>query len=345
MEINRSISIFLAISAAFCFAISIPISKIMLGGIAPLTLAGLIYLGAGLGMLATLGLASLSGRSFSGNSIAGRDLPWLAGSIAIGSVIAPALLMWSIGQTNASTASLLLSFEPVAAALVAGFVFGELIARRVWAAVGCITAACLVLFCTSPNSGGIGISIGALGVLAVAVLWGTAASINRRLSLCEPGRIVVVKCTAAGLIMTGIAAFAGETLPATDIVIAAMAIGFVAYGLSNLFLLKAMRGLGAARTSSLYGIYPLIGVFLSVGTLGESINLLTLAALPLMCLGVALIGTEAGPEKDKNITSKLPVLHHPIPAHPLLRFLSGDSPRPHPATVPNETVGENEPVS
>jgi drug/metabolite transporter (DMT)-like permease len=301
----------------------------MLTGIAPLSLAGWLYLGAGLGMLVTLGAASLSGTPFRGPSLARKDLPWLAGSVAIGSVIAPVLLLWSIGQIPASTASLLLSFEPVAAALIAGIVFGELIAQRVWVAVVCITSACLVLSCSAGS--GVGISVGALGVLAVAVLWGFAASITRRLSACEPGRVVVVKCTAAGLIMTGIAVCAGEPLPATGVILAAMATGFVAYGLSNLFLLQAMRGLGATRTSSLYGINPLLGAILSVAALGETLDMLSLAALPLMVLGVALIGTEEkSPHASLRPALRLPFLHH----------VFGGSPRGQP--VCTGTVGEEE---
>jgi drug/metabolite transporter (DMT)-like permease len=324
MESDRSIAILFAISAAFVFAVSIPCSKCMLGGVTPLALAGLIYLGAGAGMAGVMGMAAAARRPFRGPPISRSDLPWLAGSVLIGSVIGPFLLLWSLERTSGTTASMLLSFEAVAATLIAGLVFGELINRRVWVALGCITAACLALS-YAPGSD-TGISPGALGVLTVAVLWGFAASINRRISACEPGRVVVVKCLAAGLIMTGCAVLAGETLPAIDTVAAALCIGFVAYGLSNLFLFRALRGLGAARTSSLYGIYPLLGTFLSVAVLGEGLDMLALAALPVMAVGAALIITEGGdgttrpPIVRKKIllhlslpAFRIPVFHPPVP--------------------------------
>ncbi|HDR74235.1 MAG TPA: DMT family transporter [Methanoculleus sp.] len=288
---DHSIAIFFAISAAFVFAVSIPGSKSMLGGVAPLMLAGLLYLGAGAGIAGVLGAAAAARRPFRGPPIARADLPWLAGSVIIGSVVGPVLLLWSLERTTGTTASMLLSFEAVAAALIACVVFGELISRRVWMALGCITAACLALS-YAPGSE-TGVSPGALGVLAVAVLWGFAASINRRLSRCEPGRVVVVKCLAAGLAMLAAATLAGEPLPAAGTVAAALCIGFVAYGLSNLFLLRALRGLGAARTSSIYGIYPLLGTLLSVALLGEVPDLLAFATLPVMAAGVVLIITES----------------------------------------------------
>ena len=313
MGSDHFISILFAISAAFVFAVSIPCSKCMLCGVTPLTLAGLIYLGAGAGMAGVLGLAAAARRPFRGPAISRADVPWLAGSVLIGSVVGPVLLLWSLEQTSGTTASMLLSFEAVAAALIACLVFGELISRRVWVALGCITAACLVLS-YAPGSE-TGISPGALGVLAVAVLWGFAASINRRLSACEPGRVVVVKCLAAGLIMLGGAAMAGESLPPAGTVLAAVCIGFVAYGLSNLFLLRALRGLGAARTSSLYGIYPLLGTMLSVTLLGEVLDLLALAALPVMAAGVALIITEKGSDTtDPASVRRNSPLHFPLPA-------------------------------
>ncbi|MDG6257890.1 MAG: DMT family transporter [Methanomicrobiaceae archaeon] len=322
MGSDHSISVFFAISAAFVFAVSIPYSRCMLGGVTPLMLAGLLYLGAGAGMAGVLGAAAAARRPFLGPAISRGDLPWLAGSVIIGSVIGPVLLLWSLERTTGTTASMLLSFEAVAAALIACLVFGELIGRRVWAALGCITAACLALS-YAPGSE-TGISPGALGVLAVAVLWGFAASINRRLSRCEPGRVVVVKCLAAGLAMLGAATFAGEALPATGIVLAVLCIGFVAYGLSNLFLLRALRGLGAARTSSIYGIYPLLGFLLSVTLLGEVPDPVAFAALPAMAAGVVLIITESG----TGTPAPRPVRFPRLPALPralLLLHLPGFS--------------------
>ncbi len=280
----------------------------MLGCVTPLTLAGLIYLGAGAGMAGVMGLAAAARRPFRGPAISRDHLPWLAASVLIGSVIAPVLLLWSLEQTTGTTASMLLSFEAVAAALIAGLVFGELITRRVWAASCCITLACLALS-YAPGSE-TGISLGALGVLTAAVLWGSCASINRRISGCEPGRVVVVKCLAAGLILLGGAALAGDPLPCAGTIAAALSIGFVAYGLSNIFLLRALRGLGAARTTSLYGIYPLLGTLLSVAVLGEGLDLTTLAALPVMAAGAGLIITER-----EGGTARLPVVRKRIPRH------------------------------
>ena len=66
------------------------------------------------------------------------DMPWLAGAIVAGGIFGPILLMVGLARTDAAAAPLLLTWEGVATALPAWFVFHENFDRRI--AVG--MAAC-----------------------------------------------------------------------------------------------------------------------------------------------------------------------------------------------------------
>jgi len=59
------------------------------------------------------------------------ELPWLAGAILAGGVVGPILLLAGLAQTSASNASLLLTLEGLATALMAWFIFHEGFDRRI----------------------------------------------------------------------------------------------------------------------------------------------------------------------------------------------------------------------
>ena len=66
----------LALASAALFGASTPVAKLLLGAIDPLMLAGLLYLGSGIG-LGIIGLgARLSGRAAE-TPLRRHDLPWL----------------------------------------------------------------------------------------------------------------------------------------------------------------------------------------------------------------------------------------------------------------------------
>jgi thiol:disulfide interchange protein len=65
----------------------------------------------------------------------------------------------------------------------------------------------------------------------------------------------------------------------------ALLLGFVAYGLSIFFYIKAQRELGAARTSAFYAAAPFIGVLISWIILQEGITKSFLIALIIMLVG------------------------------------------------------------
>jgi hypothetical protein len=94
----------LALLAALLFGASAPAAKGLLPGTAPQLLAGLLYGGSGGGLL-LYWLGRRQARDGLETPLGRPDLPWLAGAILAGGVVAPLLLMLGLTRTPASAAS------------------------------------------------------------------------------------------------------------------------------------------------------------------------------------------------------------------------------------------------
>jgi drug/metabolite transporter (DMT)-like permease len=276
--------------AAVLFGASAPLSKLLLGEVQPVPLAALLYLGSGIGaflMLLAQGLRN-KGRKVEAHLSRG-DLPWLGGALLAGGIGAPIILLLGLERTPASTASLLLNFEGVATTLIAITFFKESIDRRIAWAVGLVTLASIVLTWTGGNWG---FSLGALGIIGACLLWGVDNNFTRHISAKNPLIIVGIKGLGAGTFSFVLCLILGQPLPAINIAILAMLLGSISYGISIQLFIVALRSLGAARTSTLFGIAPFVGVILSLVLLREKPQLLFWAALPVMAAGAWLMLSE-----------------------------------------------------
>jgi drug/metabolite transporter (DMT)-like permease len=253
-------------------------------------LAAFLYLGSGLGLLGIKIYQRVRGSSGSEAKIQNPDWPWLAGAILAGGVAAPIILLFSLQQTPAATASLLLNFEGVATTLIAALVFKESIGRNAGWAIGLITLSSI--FLSINFSGNWGFSLGAAGILAACFLWGLDNNFTRNISAKDPLAIVTIKGLGAGSFSLGMALFLGQQFPNPGIILGAMLLGSLSYGLSVVLFIRAMRGLGAARTSALFGTAPLAGMILSFLLFRELPGWLFLAAFPLMVIGTLLLLSE-----------------------------------------------------
>ena len=288
MSVRRR-SIGYAILAAALYALSAPLSKRLLASVSPTMMAALLYLGAGLGMCAVrLGQRTL-GVQRREQSLARPDLPYVAGMVAL-DIAAPIFLMLGLSRTTAANASLLNNFEIVATSIIALCVFGEAISRQLWAAIGLITLASVLLSVEGTES--LSFSPGSLLVLLACVCWGFENNCTRRLSEKDPLEIVTVKGFGSGLGALGIALATGSAFPGAWQIVSALLLGFVAYGLSILFYVRAQRDLGAARTSAYYALAPFIGVGLSFLMDGAAPAPLFFAALAAMAAGAYLAARE-----------------------------------------------------
>ena len=281
MKSKQACATFYALIAATLYAISSPISKLLLEKVPSTMMASLLYFGAGIGVL-IVSLWKKKSRYEPELKLARKDLPYTAGMVVL-DIAAPILLMLGLSLTTASNVSLLNNFEIVATAVIARIVFKETISRRLWFAIGIITIASIILSVKDMSS--ISLSFGSLFVLAACICWGFENNCTRMLASKNPMQIVVVKGFGSGFGSLVIALLLGETVTNLLYIVMVLILGFVSYGLSILFYIYAQRYLGAAKTSAYYALSPFIGVAVSLLVFQELPSVSFLVALIIMIVG------------------------------------------------------------
>ena len=279
-----------ALLAAALFGASAPISKLLVGEMHPVVLAGYLYIGAFIG-LGIYSLASGAGSREKREEPLGRsDAPWLAGAIITGGVIAPILLMVGLTMVSGLSASLLLNLEAVMTASIAVLAFGEQAGPRLWMALTCMTVGGIIL---SWDAGGGRFNLlGPLLIVLAMLCWGVDNNLTRAISGRDPISISRIKGICAGVVSLAIAALVGARLPLDIYALLALMTGAVCYGASILLFIKALAGLGASRTGALFGAAPFVGALASLVLLRESAGWLILPAAGLMACGAWLLLSE-----------------------------------------------------
>ena len=259
----KNIATIYAIAAAALYAINIPFSKLLLTKVQPTMMAAFLYLGAGLGLL----IYSLLGREKEESQpLTGAELPYTIGMVVL-DIAAPILLMLGLERTNSANASLLNNFEIVATSMIALLVFKEVLSKRLVLAIGLVTLASVIL--GFDGQGSFQFNTGSLFVLGAACCWGLENNCTRMLSSKSSVQITTVKGIFSGLGSLVVAFIVGEEIPGILWIAAVLLLGFVAYGLSINFYIKAQKDLGAAKTSAYYSIAPFLGVAFGMLLLGE----------------------------------------------------------------------------
>jgi drug/metabolite transporter (DMT)-like permease len=304
MKNQRQRSTIQALLAAMLFGASAPLAKLLLGDIQPVMLAGMLYLGSGftLSILTIITHSSIK-KVDAEAKLKGKDYVWLGGAVLAGGIGAPILLLVSLQKTPASTASLLLNFEAVATGVIAWLLFREAISKRALIAISLITTAGILL--TLDTTGTWGFSLGALGILGACLLWGLDNNLTRNISSKDPVMITMLKGLAGGLFSVLLALSLGNFFPPLSLLFAALILGGLSYGASIVLFIRAMRGMGAARTSALFNIAPLIGVILSLLLLGDQPGWMFYLTLPILATGAWLLMSEAHTHEHHH----LPVTH------------------------------------
>jgi drug/metabolite transporter (DMT)-like permease len=281
-----------ALLSALLFGVSTPAAKALLGSTEPALLAGLLYCGAGLGAAVSRRLlrAAAGGGAPRQAALTRVDVPWLAGAIVSGGIVGPLLLMAGLVRTEAAAASLLLTLEGVATALLAWFVFRENFDRRIALGMACLVAGALVLSWSGrPTLSGL---LGPLAIVGACVAWGLDNNLTRKVSLADPLQIVELKGLIAGPFNVVLALWTGAALPPPVSIALAGLVGLLGYGIGLALFVLALRDLGTARTGAYFSTAPFFGAAVAVVTLDEPLTIQLLAAASLMAAGVWLHMTE-----------------------------------------------------
>lgn len=274
-----------ALGAALLFGAGTPAAKFLIGPVDPWLLAGLLYVGSGIG-LAAVRLLHRKETTRPGRG----DAKWLVAAVIVGGGAAPVLLMWGLAQLPASTVSLLLNAEGVFTAPLAWFVFGENFDRRVASGVALIVAGAVVL--SWPTDYIFDGALPSLCVLLACMCWALDNNFTRKVALADATFIAMVKGLTAGAVNMSIALLSGAAIPQSGFALFAGLIGFFSYGISLVLFVVALRHLGTARSGAYFSTAPFVGAVIAVLVLDEAVTATFLVAGALMAAGVWLHLTE-----------------------------------------------------
>lgn len=272
-----------SLSAAL-FGASTPFAKLLVGSMPPLALAGLLYLGSGIGLAAWFALRRTP------LNLSPRDLPWLGAAIVAGGIAGPALLMLGLVRTDAASASLLLNLEVVFTAALAWMIFRENVDRRIVAGMLAIAAGGVALSWEQlPRANSV---VGPLLIAGACLLWALDNNLTRRVSGGDAVALASLKGLIAGSVNLALALALGAYLPAPGAMLLAGLVGLFGYGISLVLFIFALRDLGAARAGAYFAVAPFYGAAIALFLLDEHSGAAFWAAAALMALGVWLHLTE-----------------------------------------------------
>ena len=274
-----------ALGAAVLFGAGTPAVKLLLEHASPWLLAGILYLGSGIGLL-TYRLVTRAPSV----RLKRDELGWLSGAVVAGGMLGPLFLMTGLTGMAASDASLLLNAEGVLTAVLAWFVFKENFDRRIALGMVAIVAGAVVL--SWPSKTGTAPIWPALAVLGACLSWAIDNNLTRKVSIADASFIAMVKGLAAGATNLVLAVATGIHLPSVEVISMGAVIGFLSYGSSLVLFVIALRNLGTARTGAYFSVAPFFGALLAIVFLGEPASPQLLIAGVLMGFGVWLHLTE-----------------------------------------------------
>lgn len=273
-----------ALGAALLFGAGTPLAKLLLNSVSPWLLAGLLYLGSGIGLTLYRRLSRAAPVH-----LPRHEAPWFAGAVVMGGMVGPVLLMSGLTGMPASGASLLLNAEGVFTALLAWFAFKENVDRRI--ALGMVAIVSGAAMLSWPGEARFAGVWPALAVLGACFCWGIDNNLTRKVSLTDATWIASVKGLVAGTVNLILAFALGASWPPLPNLAGAMVVGFFAYGVSLALFVVGLRHLGTARTGAYFSIAPFLGAMLALA-MGEPMTLPLLVAGGLMALGIWLHLTE-----------------------------------------------------
>lgn len=269
------------------FGLSAPLAKLLLDeSLPPVLLAGIFYLGGGLG----LAMHRILHRPSPERALRAADAPLLAAVVVLGGMGGPALMMLGLARTSATAGSLLLNLEAPLVILLAVVAFGERLSRRGTAAACMVIGGAALLGIPNTEASFVTDPIGALFLALACALWGLDTNLMRVLSERDPFSVSLVKTSCAGLANVALGVFLERpAMPRLGTLAAAAVVGFFSYGLSTVLASMALRRLGAARHAAYFATAPFFGALASMLLFAERPTALGAAAMLAMAVGVVVL--------------------------------------------------------
>lgn len=286
------LAIVLVILAAILFGLASPLSKLILNSISPFQLAGLLYLGAALGVAPG---AILKRHLTPIWRISGKSRWLLIGAISCGGILGPLALLIGLKIGQASSVSLWLNLELVFTALLGHWLFRDYLHRAGWIALSGIVAASLML---TGGGGRAAVESGLLIALA-CLCWAFDNHFTALIDGITPAESTFWKGLVAGSVNLGIGLATAPFVASWQATCAALLVGVFCYGISIAFYITAAQKLGATRGQMFFSTAPFFGMGLSVLILGDEIRPVQMMAALLFI--VSLVALFVGRHSHQHV--------------------------------------------
>jgi drug/metabolite transporter (DMT)-like permease len=280
--------LFYAIAAAVLFGLTSPFSKLLLDDISPIALAGLLYLGGGLGLsLYLLVTYKVIKPEKKAASLEKRDWPWVLGATLAGGIAGPILMMLGLNLISGFATSLLLNLEGLCTTIIAIVIFRENAGRNLWLALLCMLAAGVLLsWDTSHSKFNI---LGPLLLVLATFCWGIDNNLTRQISEKNPAQIAAAKGLIAGTVSFSLALILKGKISFNISILYALLLGAFSYGISLVLFITALKGLGSSRTALFLSMGSFVGAVLSLIIFKNWNEWTFLPAFVLMAVGIWFI--------------------------------------------------------
>lgn len=268
--------------AAALFGASTPLSKALLRDFSPFQLAGLLYLGAALGVAPSLFGA---GQSMALRRSGRQNVLRLAGAILFGGVLGPVFLLFGLRAASSASVSMWLNLELIATAVLGHVLFRDRLGKFGWIGTAGTVGACVLL---SLHEGMAGQHAGLLVAFA-CVCWGFDNHFTALIDGISPAQSTFWKGLVAGAVNLSIGLVASPWSGGVGVTVVALVVGAFTYGVSIALYITAAQQIGATRGQMIFASAPFFGVVLAATFLGESIFALQYLSAGLLVLSLACL--------------------------------------------------------
>lgn len=275
----------LAVISAILFALSVPLSKILVYKQSPNFLAGFFYISSAFGLFIYRFFVKSKEEK-----ISRIDLPYLILMVISGGFLAPYLLMKGLYYAESSNVSLILNFEVVFSVVFSVILLKEDSDIKLWTSVILLFIACIMISYNVNSK--LYFNKGSIFVMLASLLWAFDNNMTGKLSLKDPVYIAVIKGFFGGIMNLAISFREVSAVNfSVNVILSSFLIGVFCYGASLVLLIYSMRRIGVNLSSVLFGTYPFIAFFLSFLILNESLSLYKVFSLLLALVSVFLLYT------------------------------------------------------
>jgi len=280
--IKKYPAIIMALLSAALFGITTPVNKFLLNGINPFLLAGLLYLGASAGLLPVIlyrGELPLLLKLNRNNKIR------LSGSIILGGILGPILILSGLKFSSASSVSLWLNLEMAATAVLGYLFFRDFLGIKGWSGVLLAFLSGLILSVNEGHSG----FVSAILVGSACFCWGFDNHFTALIDGISAVQSTFIKGIFAGTVNAAAGYFLSDQSVSAGFIIYALMLGSVSYGISIVLYIISAQKLGAIRSQVLFSSAPFFGVFSRWFFLSEKISHLQIVSFSLFAVSIALM--------------------------------------------------------